>query len=57
VEHLVGPSGRLADVLVLVAIGLIGLGLYLLLLRMLPRRGPRLEAAFEPVDPDLAVEP
>jgi len=57
VEHLVGPSGRLADVLVLVAIGLIGLGLYLLLLRMLPQRGARLEAAFEPIDPDLAVEP
>ena len=57
VEHLVGPSGRLADVLVLIAVGLIGLGLYLLLLRMLPRRGARLEAAFEPSDPDLAVEP
>jgi putative peptidoglycan lipid II flippase len=57
VEHLVGPSGRVADVLVLLAIGLVGLGLYLLLLRMLPRRGARLEAAFEPIDPDLAVEP
>jgi putative peptidoglycan lipid II flippase len=56
-EHLVDPSGRLADVVVLAAIGAIGLGLYLLLLRMLPKRGPRLEQAFEPIDPDLAVEP
>jgi putative peptidoglycan lipid II flippase len=57
VEDLVGPSGKLADVVVLAAIGLIGLGLYLVLLRMLPKRGARLEQAFEPVDPDLAVEP
>jgi putative peptidoglycan lipid II flippase len=57
VEDLVDPSGRLADVLVLAAIGAIGLGLYLLLLRMLPKRGARLEQAFEPIDPDLAVEP
>jgi putative peptidoglycan lipid II flippase len=56
-EHLVDPSGRLADVLVLAAIAAIGLGLYLLLLRMLPKRGARLEHAFEPIDPDLAVEP
>jgi hypothetical protein len=28
-----------------------------LLLRMLPTRGARLEQAFEPIDPDLAVEP
>src|SRR6478752_3191757 len=39
VEDLVAPSGELADVLVLAAIGVIGLGLYLLLLRMLPKRG------------------
>jgi putative peptidoglycan lipid II flippase len=57
VEHLIGPSGKLANVLVLAAIGAIGLGLYLLLLRMLPKRGARLEQAFEPIDPDLAVEP
>ena len=57
VEHVVEPSGRLADVLVLAAIGTVGLGLYLLLLRTLPQRGPRLEQAFEPIDPDLAVEP
>jgi hypothetical protein len=57
VERVVDPSGRLADVLVLAAIGAIGLGLYLLLLRMLPKRGARLEQAFEPMDPDLAVEP
>jgi hypothetical protein len=57
VEHLVGPAGRLANLLVLAAIGLLGLGLYVLLLRMLPKRGDRLEQAFEPMDPDLAVEP
>jgi putative peptidoglycan lipid II flippase len=56
VEHLVHPSGRVADILLLAAIGAIGLGLYVLLLRMLPKRGPRLEQAFEPIDPDLAVE-
>jgi putative peptidoglycan lipid II flippase len=57
VEDLVDPNGRLADVLVLAAIGAVGLGLYLVLLRMLPKSGPRLEQAFEPTDPDLAVEP
>jgi putative peptidoglycan lipid II flippase len=59
VEHLVGPSGKFADVLVLLGIGVIGLGLYVVLLRMLARRdrGRDLEQAFEPVDPDLAVEP
>jgi putative peptidoglycan lipid II flippase len=57
VEHLIGPTGRLADVLVLAGIGVIGLALYLLLLRMLPQRGRRFTQAFEPVDPDLAVEP
>ena len=57
VERLVEPSGRLADILVLAAIGVVGLGLYLLLLRMLPKHGDRLAQAFEPVDPDLAVEP
>ncbi len=56
-EHLVQPSGRLANLLVLAAIGVVGLGSYLLLLRMLPKRGDRLEQAFEPMDPDLAVEP
>ena len=50
-------AARLADILVLAAIGVVGLGLYLLLLRMLPKRGDRLEQAFEPIDPDLAVEP
>jgi putative peptidoglycan lipid II flippase len=57
VEKLVAPSGRVADLLVLVAIGVVGLGLYVVLLRMLPKRGERLEHAFEPIDPDLAVEP
>ena len=51
------PSGSLADILVLAAIGVVGLAMYLLLLRMLPKRGDRLEQAFEPIDPDLAVEP
>jgi peptidoglycan biosynthesis protein MviN/MurJ (putative lipid II flippase) len=57
VEHVIGPDGRLADVAVLAAIGCIGLGLYVLLLRMLPTRGARFVRAFEPADPDLAVEP
>jgi putative peptidoglycan lipid II flippase len=57
VEHLVGSSGKLVDLLVLAAIGVIGLGLYVLLLRMLPKRADQLEHAFEPIDPDLAVEP
>ena len=52
-----GTEGRLANLLVLAAIGVVGLGCYLLLLRMLPKRGDRLEQAFEPMDPDLAVEP
>jgi putative peptidoglycan lipid II flippase len=56
-ERAVAPTARVANVLVLVAIGLIGAGMYALMLRILPKRGPRLEAAFEPVDPDLAVEP
>jgi len=57
VEQLIAPSGRLANILVLAAIGVVGLGSYLLLLRILPKGGDRLEHAFEPVDPDLAVEP
>ncbi len=57
VEDLVDPSGKVADILVLAAIGVVGLAMYLLLLRMLPKRGDRLEQAFEPIDPDLAVEP
>jgi hypothetical protein len=57
VEELVAPTARVADLLVLVAIGLVGVGAYALLLRILPSRGPRLAAAFEPADPDLAVEP
>jgi putative peptidoglycan lipid II flippase len=57
VEDLVGPTERVTEVLVLVAIGVLGAGMYALMLRILPKRGPRLEAAFEPLDPDLAVEP
>jgi putative peptidoglycan lipid II flippase len=56
-ERVLDPSGRVADLLVLVVIGVIGLGLYLLLLRMLPKRADQLERAFQPIDPDLAVEP
>ncbi len=56
-EDLVAPTERVANLLVLLAIGVIGIGLYALLLRILPKQGVRLEAAFEPVDPDLAVEP
>jgi hypothetical protein len=33
----------------------VGLGAYLAMLRMLPKRGRRFEAAFEPTDPDLAA--
>jgi putative peptidoglycan lipid II flippase len=57
VEELVAPRERVADILVLAAIALVGGGAYALLLHILPKRGARLEAAFEPVDPDLAVEP
>ncbi len=57
VEHLIAPTERIANVLVLLAIAAIGAALYALMLRILPKRGPRLEAAFEPADPDLAVEP
>ncbi len=55
VEDLVAPRERLATLAVLGAIGLVGLGAYLAMLRMLPKRGRRFEAAFEPTDPDLAA--
>jgi putative peptidoglycan lipid II flippase len=58
VEKILSPTERVANILVLVAIGLIGGALYALMLRLLPKRGPGIdESAFEPVDPDLAVEP
>jgi putative peptidoglycan lipid II flippase len=56
-EELIAPTERVASVIVLAAIGLFGVGTYMLLLRILPKRGPRLDAAFEPADPDLAVDP
>jgi putative peptidoglycan lipid II flippase len=56
VERLVAPRERLATLLVLAAIGLVGLGAYGAMLRMLPNRGARFEAAFEPSDPDLAAQ-
>ena len=37
-------------------IGLLGVGLYVAMLRMLPKRPALREAALEPTDPDLAVE-
>jgi putative peptidoglycan lipid II flippase len=57
VEDLIAPGGRVTTLAVLGAIGLIGAGVYLAMLRMLPTRGESIEKAFEPVDPDLAVEP
>jgi putative peptidoglycan lipid II flippase len=56
-EDLIDPTERVANILVLAAIGLVGAGTYAVMLRLLPKRGPRLEAAFEPADPDLAVDP
>jgi putative peptidoglycan lipid II flippase len=55
VERLVAPRERLATLAVLAAIGLVGLGAYVAMLRMLPERGRRFETAFEPTDPDLAA--
>jgi putative peptidoglycan lipid II flippase len=57
VEDLIEPTERIASIVVLVAIGVIGAGMYALMVRLLPKRGARLEAAFEPADPDLAVDP
>jgi putative peptidoglycan lipid II flippase len=56
-ERLIAPDGQLANLLALAAIGVVGVGAYALLLRMLPKPGARFTRAFEPVDPDLAVEP
>jgi putative peptidoglycan lipid II flippase len=56
VEDLVHPTERLATLGVLAAIGVVCGGAYLAMLRLLPKRGRRFEAAFEPVDPDLAAE-
>jgi putative peptidoglycan lipid II flippase len=56
-ENLITPTARVANLAVLLAIGLIGAGMYAFMVRLLPKRGPQLEAAFEPADPDLAVDP
>jgi putative peptidoglycan lipid II flippase len=66
VERVIDPSGRIATVAVLTAIVGAGAALYLTAVRFMPsttwRRDQVLERveqdlAFEPVDPDLAVEP
>jgi len=52
----IDPDERLATAAVLAVIGLLGIGLYVAMLRMLPKRPALREAALEPTDPDLAVE-
>ena len=52
----IDPDERLATAAVLAVIGLFGVGLYVAMLRMLPKGPARREAALEPTDPDLAVE-
>lgn len=54
IEDTIDPAGRIATLGVLAAIGLVGGAAYLSLLRLLPKRGKRLEVAFAPDDPDLA---
>jgi len=56
IEDLVHPTGRLTTLAVLAAIGVVGAAAYFAMLRLLPRRGRRFEAAFEPADPDLAAD-
>ncbi len=55
-ERALAPRERLATAAVLAAIGLLGVGLYIAMLRVLPKGPARREAALEPTDPDLAVE-
>jgi hypothetical protein len=55
-ERAIAPSERIATALVLAVIGLLGIGLYVAMLRMLPKRPALREAALEPTDPDLAVD-
>ena len=50
------PGERVATAAVLAVIGVLGVGLYVAMLRMLPKRPALREAALEPTDPDLAVE-
>ncbi len=56
VERAIEPSERVATIGVLLVLCGLGLGFYVLMLRVLPRRVERREAALEPTDPDLAVE-
>jgi putative peptidoglycan lipid II flippase len=56
VERAIEPSERLATIGVLLVLGAVGLGFYVFMLRVLPRRADRREAVLEPTDPDLAVE-
>jgi len=47
----------LVELLVVIAIiGVLGVGFYVAMLRMLPKRPALREQALEPTDPDLAVE-
>jgi putative peptidoglycan lipid II flippase len=57
VERAISPSGRIATLAVVAAIVAVGAAVYLSALRFLPRALWRREREFEPVDPDLAVEP
>jgi putative peptidoglycan lipid II flippase len=56
IERAIEPRERIATAAVLVTIGVLGVGLYILMLRMLPKRAELREAALEPTDPDVAVE-
>jgi putative peptidoglycan lipid II flippase len=56
VEHAIGPGKRLETIGVLLVLCALGLGFYVLMLRVLPRRADRRAAALEPTDPDVAVE-
>ena len=56
IEDLVHPTDRLTTLAVLAAIGIVAAAAYFAMLKLLPKRGRRFEAAFEPADPDLAAE-
>ena len=56
VERVLSPDGRVATLATLALIGVIGAGIYLAMLRLLPKRASSREAALEPSDPDLATE-
>jgi putative peptidoglycan lipid II flippase len=56
VERAIAPRERLATAGVLALIGVLGVGLYVGMLRMLPKRPELRDAALEPTDPDVAIE-